>query len=151
MKLLSLAAPSLFALVVLAGCASSNVTERQPYEGERVAKPDRIIVHDFAATPADAPSESALAGRSVEHPMPQTAEEISTGRRLGAQVAQELVAEIRNMGLPAVQAVVLRHGSSAMFGHVLGLMIVWKPGDDHANPEIRSETDGRGALGRGTL
>ncbi|HYE37024.1 MAG TPA: hypothetical protein VEB01_16615, partial [Methylocaldum sp.] len=48
-------------------------------------------------------------------------------------------------------ALVLRHGSSAMFGHVLGLMIVWKPGDDHANPEIRSETDGRGALGRGTL
>jgi hypothetical protein len=36
--------------------------------------------------------------------VPQTAEEIDDGRKLGAQVAKELVAEIRGMGLPAVQA-----------------------------------------------
>jgi hypothetical protein len=92
------------ALAILSGCASSDVTTRQPYTGERVARPDRIIVHDFAATSADVPAGSALAGRSAEHPTPQTAEQIETGRQLGAHVAKELVAEIRDMGLPAVRA-----------------------------------------------
>ena len=51
MKALSRAAPWVFALLVLAGCASTKVTERQAYTGEKLARPDRIIVYDFAATP----------------------------------------------------------------------------------------------------
>ena len=94
----------MFALIVLAGCASTSVSNVQSYEGERIARPDRIIVYDFAATPADVPAWSATAGQYSEHSTPQTAAEISVGRRLGAQVAKELVSEIRNMGLPAVQA-----------------------------------------------
>jgi hypothetical protein len=61
-------------------------------------------VHDFAATPADIPAGSAVAGQYAEHSTPPTTEEIEVGRKLGAQVAQELVAELRGMGLPAVQA-----------------------------------------------
>jgi hypothetical protein len=97
-------AACLFALVVLAGCASTRVTARQPYEGDRIPRPDRIIVHDFAATPADVPAGSAVAGQYAQHSAPQSAEEINVGRQLGAQVAKELVAQIRGMGLPAVQA-----------------------------------------------
>ncbi|WP_434130565.1 patatin-like phospholipase family protein [Methylocaldum sp. GT1BB] len=103
------------ALAILSGCASSDVTTRQPYTGERVARPDRIIVHDFAATSADVPAGSALAGRSAEHPTPQTAEQIETGRQLGAHVAKELVAEIRDMGLPAVRAAGRRPGNQGLF------------------------------------
>ena len=97
-------AACLFALVVLAGCASTSVTARQPYEGERIARPDRIIVHNFATTPADVPAGSAVAGQYAQHSTPPTAQEIDIGRKLGAEVAKELVAEIRGMGLPAVQA-----------------------------------------------
>lgn len=61
MKLLSLAAPCLFALVVLAGCASTTEIERQPYVGDKIPRPDRIIIYDFAATPGDVPTESAIA------------------------------------------------------------------------------------------
>ncbi len=104
MRQLNLAAPSLFILAVLAGCASTAFNERQSYTGEMIARPDRIVVYDFAATLADVPSESALAGLSVEHPIPQTPEQIETGRTLGVQVAQNLVVEIQGMGLPAVQA-----------------------------------------------
>ncbi len=104
MKSFSRVALCLFALVALAGCASTKVTERQYYQGERVARPDRIIVHDFAATPADIPAWSAAAGRHAAPSTPQTAEAIETGRNLGAQVAKQLVAEIRDMGLPAVLA-----------------------------------------------
>ncbi len=93
-----------FALVALAGCASTKVTERRYYQGERLARPDHIIVHDFAATPADIPAWSAAAGRHAAPSTPQSAEAIETGRDLGAQVAKELVAEIRDMGLPAVLA-----------------------------------------------
>jgi len=78
------------------------VTGSRDYQGERLARPDRIIVHDFAATPADIPAWSAAAGRHAPPSTPQTAEAIETGRNLGAQVAKELVAEIQNMGLPAV-------------------------------------------------
>jgi len=94
----------LFALVALAACASTKVTGSQSYQGERLARPDRIIVHDFAATPADIPAWSAAVGRQAAPSTPQTEEAIETGRKLGAQVAKELVAEIRDMGLPAVLA-----------------------------------------------
>jgi Domain of unknown function (DUF4410) len=103
MKLLSRAAPWLFALVVAAGCASTEVTERQRYQGEKLARPDRIIVHDFTANPAEVPPESAFAAEFAGAGTP-TPEQLEVGSKLGAQVAKELVAELQGMGLPAVQA-----------------------------------------------
>jgi hypothetical protein len=91
-------------LLAVAGCSSIRVTERQPYEGERVARPDRIIVLDFAATAADLPAWSEAAQRHAEPDAPRSAHEVETGRKLGAQVAEELVKEIQDMGLPAVRA-----------------------------------------------
>lgn len=91
-------------LVTVAGCASSNVVARQPYTGGQLARPDRIIVHDFAATPSDIPSWS-LAAREFAHAIPpQDDEALQNGRKLGNLVAQELVSKIRDMGLPAVHA-----------------------------------------------
>jgi hypothetical protein len=103
MKPLSRAASWLLALVLVAGCASTEVTDRQRYEGAKLARPDRIIVHDFTANPAEVPPESAFAAElaGAATPTPQQAE---LGRKLGAQIAQELVAELRAMGLPAVAA-----------------------------------------------
>ena len=79
----------LFALAVLAGCASTKVVSRQPYTGERIARPDRIIVHDFAATPADVPAGSAVASEYSAPSTPMTPERIATGRKLGP--ARDLV------------------------------------------------------------
>ncbi len=104
MKSLGRVASCLFALVALAGCASTKVTESRSYQGERVARPDRIIVHDFAATAADIPTWSSAASRYAAPSTPQSAETIETGRQLGTQVADQLVKEIRAMGLPAVLA-----------------------------------------------
>ena len=103
MKALSRAAPWLFAVVVLAGCASSNVTAYQPYQG-KIDRPDRIIVYDFAVTPSDLPAEVAIAGQGLAS-APQTAAQLATGRKLGAEIAKDLVAELQTMGLPAVRAV----------------------------------------------
>src|SRR5512132_4310742 len=102
MKAVSRIAPRLFAVIVLAGCASSKVTSYQPYQG-KIARPGRIIVYDFAATPSELPSEVAIAGQGAA-PLPLTAAQLAAGRRLGSEIAKDLVAELQGMGLPAVQA-----------------------------------------------
>ena len=62
-------------------------------------------MYDFAATPAEVPAASALAGQSIEHPTPQTPEQIELGRQLGEAIATDIVEEIRGgMGLPAKRA-----------------------------------------------
>ena len=94
----------MFALVVVTGCASTEVTERQEYKGGKLPRPGHIWVYDFAATPAEVPAESALAGQPAEHATPQTPEQIELGRKLGEAIATQLVEEIRGMGLPAKRA-----------------------------------------------
>jgi Domain of unknown function (DUF4410) len=100
---LSRFAPWLLTLLVLAGCASTSVSNRETYTGPKLARPDRIIVDDFAATPADVPASSTAASQSAGS-TPQTAQDIEEGRKLGAEVAKQLVLDLQNMGLPAVQA-----------------------------------------------
>jgi len=94
----------LFALVVAAGCATTKVTQRESRIGDqKLPRPDRILVYDFGASPADVPANSALAGRYDPNQQP-TADQIAVGRELGAEVANELAAQIRAMGLPAERA-----------------------------------------------
>ncbi len=105
MKRLSLTVVSMLALAVLAGCASSDVSARRSYVGdEEIARPGRIIVHNFAATADDIPADAAIAGHYDRRDTPQTAEEIELGRQLGARVADELVKDILKMGMPAERA-----------------------------------------------
>ena len=104
MKSYSRIVTCLFALVVIAGCASTEATNRQILVTEKLPRPAHIWVYDFAATPADVPADSALAGQPADSPTSQTAEQIATGRQVGALIAASLVEEIRGMGLPAAQA-----------------------------------------------
>jgi hypothetical protein len=90
-------------LVVLAGCASTEVEDHQPYQGAKLARPDRIIVHDFTSDPANVPPDSPFATRLAGAVRP-TPEQEDLGRKLGAQIAEDLVADLEGMGLPAVRA-----------------------------------------------
>jgi hypothetical protein len=89
----------------MAGCASTKVTSRDEAALGKLPRPNTIWVYDFAATPDDVPGESALAGQHSAHNPPQTAEQIKTGRQLGAEIEAELVKLIRGMGMPAEHAV----------------------------------------------
>ncbi len=60
----------MLALVLVAGGASSQITGRQRYEGEKLALPARTIVHDFTADAADAPPESAFVSKMAGAPRP---------------------------------------------------------------------------------
>ena len=91
-------------LVALAGCSSVQVTERQPYEGEKLPRPDRILVYDFAATPNDLPAWSNAARVHGASRARTSAADLAAGRKLGVQVAQELLRKIDAMGLVGVRA-----------------------------------------------
>ena len=104
MESLTRIAVCVLAMVAVAGCASTNVTSRQEYQGGKLPRPAHIWVYDFAATPAEIPTESALAGQPVEQSTPQTTEQIAAGRQMGTLIATTLVEEIRGMGLPAAHA-----------------------------------------------
>ncbi len=102
--------PALLSLLVLAllaaGCSPTTaVVSRNPQTraGEKIPRPDRILVYDFGASPADVSGDSGHAA-SFAAPDGQTPEHVKLGRELGAKLADELVAEIRAMGLPGVLA-----------------------------------------------
>lgn len=89
----------LLALAFMAGCASTEVADQRILVTDKLPRPNRILVYNFAATPADAPE---LAGQTAGSP-PQTAQEIQAGRLLGAHLAGLLAAEIRDMGLAGAE------------------------------------------------
>ena len=91
-------------LVVAAGCASTEVIDRQRLVTEKLPRPGHIWVYDFAASPSEVPAGSALASQPMQHATPQTPEQIELGRKLGAQIATQLVEEIRDLALPAKRA-----------------------------------------------
>jgi hypothetical protein len=94
----------LLAAVLSAGCASTKITSREELVTGKLPRPGHIWVYDFVATRADLPPDSALAGQYAEHSTPQTAEQIATGRKVGAEIATKLVEDLRAMGMPAERA-----------------------------------------------
>jgi hypothetical protein len=106
----------LLVLVVVAGCASTNVTQQTPMSSPGLARPNQIWVYDFVAAPSDMPADSSLAGQVGVPSTPPTPEEIETGRKYGAMIAQELVKDIQAMGMPAIEA---GPGSSPQIGDAI--------------------------------
>jgi hypothetical protein len=94
---------SLVAIVMIGGCASTKVSDREILVTEKAPRPDSILIYDFAATPADVPADSSLAAAATAS-TPQTPEQIETGRRVGAAIATQLAEKVRRMGLPAERA-----------------------------------------------
>lgn len=92
----------LVALLLLAGCASTKITSQERLYTGQLPRPAHIWVYDFAATPTDLPPGSMLSSLYSQDAGSQSAEQITTGRRLGAQIATELVNQIQKMKLPAV-------------------------------------------------
>ena len=103
-KLFSLAA-CVFAVTVLAGCASTSVTGHQRYVHENLPRPGNILVYSFGTSAADVPPESAFSGQAYASATPPTAEETQLGYELGNQIADRLVEEIHDMGMPASHAI----------------------------------------------
>lgn len=92
------------ALFVVAGCASTRVTQDENnVANEKIPRPDRILVYDFVASSDEVAPDSALAGAASAQPAP-TPEQREQARAAGAAVASALVADIDAMGIPALRA-----------------------------------------------
>ncbi len=96
--------PCLFALFLVAGCASTTVTQQTPMVNQAMPRPNRIWVYSFVADPADMPADSSISNAVAASRTPLTTEQIAEGRQLGALIAADLVADINTMGLTALQA-----------------------------------------------
>lgn len=96
--------PVLLILLLMSGCASTKITDRDQVVAGPIPRPNTIWVYDFAATPDEVPGESALAGQYSAHSSPQSAGLIATGRKVGARLATELVEQINAMGMYAAVA-----------------------------------------------
>lgn len=117
MKFFNTSMVGILGLVVLTGCASTEITKGQYRAGqEQLARPGRIIVYDFIATASDIPPTAAITGSYSQRPSPQTSQEIQVGRKLGALVAQHLVRKFLDMGMPAHRA---SNGPAPQIGDVL--------------------------------
>jgi hypothetical protein len=103
-KKLALIVPCMFALLLAAGCASTKVTGRQQDFTGQLAKPGHIWVYDFVATASDLPPDSALVGEADVDTTSQTTAQIEEGRKLGAEIANQLAEQIRAMGMPGATA-----------------------------------------------
>ena len=93
---------SLLTILLVAGCASTKETNVQQTSYGNLPRPNQIWVYAFAASPADVPPESALAGSGFAGP--ETPDQLAQGRQLGAQIAGEVVQQINAMGMPAAIA-----------------------------------------------
>ena len=94
----------LLVLFLAFGCASTKVSDRERYSAGKLPRPAQIIVYDFVATPDGVAPDSALAGQTAAPATPPTAEQVEVEKQLGVQIAEELAANIRAMGLSAVRA-----------------------------------------------
>ncbi|HVI89469.1 MAG TPA: DUF4410 domain-containing protein [Dongiaceae bacterium] len=97
-------AACLLVLFVVAGCASTEVSQRQYYQGQQLPRPGRVLIYDFTADAAQVPPESAFAAEGAVSHNPATAQELDLTAQLGAEVARQVTAQLQAAGLPAVQA-----------------------------------------------
>jgi uncharacterized protein DUF4410 len=94
----------LFTLMLSDVYASTKITDRDEIVHGEIPKPAHIWVYDFFTSASDIPAESALAGQHSDNDTPQTASQVSAGRKLGAEIGTELIKQFKAMGLQADRA-----------------------------------------------
>ena len=103
LALASLARASIVApALLLAACGSNEVVIRQAAAPDNARKPARILVRDFAVAPADIAADAPVGARLAS--VSGSPELSDVGRQLGLDMAAQLIAAIREMGLPAERA-----------------------------------------------
>jgi hypothetical protein len=92
-------------LLFVAGCASSDVEKTEAKAADQeLAKPSRIIVADFTASPEQVRPGSEIAELFEERDEPVTDGERELGRELGGRAAEKIVAKLQELGINAQRA-----------------------------------------------
>ena len=94
-------------LMVLAGCAPTDVDTIQGYSGKSLLpRPDRVVVYDFAVSANDVKLNSAIGARlaHLTTGAQESEEQIKVGRAVAKALSESLVKELEQLGLPVEQA-----------------------------------------------
>src|SRR5438132_5495768 len=94
-------------LVVLAGCAPTDVDTIQKYSGKSLLpRPDRVLVYDFAVSANDVKLNSAIGARlaNLVTGAQENEEQVKLGRAVAKALSESLVKELDQLGLPVEQA-----------------------------------------------
>jgi uncharacterized protein DUF4410 len=93
-----------FAIAMLPGCAPSNVTPVQPYQGAQLPRPELVVVTDFVASPDMVKVDTGIGARLRNRlsGTSQSTQQAADDRKVTAKITQVLVAEINKLGLPAL-------------------------------------------------
>jgi hypothetical protein len=95
---------SVIAMLLLPGCTSTEAPPHASMASQgKPARPNRILVYDFAVTAADIPADAPVGARLAPGTSPPP-EQLARDRQLGEAMGAQLVAAIRQMGLPAERA-----------------------------------------------
>jgi hypothetical protein len=98
------------AVFLLVGCAPTKVDTTGEYTGkEPLARPNRVLVYDFAVSPDDVSLNSAIGTKlaNLVKGSPKNEEQLKVGRAVAKALSEGLVKEIQDLGLPAERATVV--------------------------------------------
>jgi hypothetical protein len=105
--------PMGLALLTALGC--TTVQTVQPYDGGPLPRPDRIVVEEFAYSPSQVKLMRGITPE-LEDAMkgtPRSAQQLEVGSKVANVLAEHLVKEVRDMGLPAERG----YGEPQPFGN----------------------------------
>ena len=100
------AALAILGLAVVAACAPARVQSVADYAGPSLARPDRVIVYDFAIAPEQVRLDQGIGARirRAAGGQPVSAQEWRAATAAQSALADALTAELASYGLPAVRA-----------------------------------------------
>jgi hypothetical protein len=98
-----LLAVSWLAIVIFTGCASPENDIHVSMVPEKPLRPNHILVHDFAVTPADLPADAPVRARLASG-VSVSSEQLAMDRQLSSNMTAQLVMALREIGLPAERA-----------------------------------------------
>ncbi len=105
--LIDLRVAAFLAGLTLSACASTDIETEDVYSGATpLAKPDQVIVFDFAVSPDEVELEHGLAAdvKDLVEKAPRSEKEREIGQTVSNALAEKLVEDLRGKGLPVVRA-----------------------------------------------
>jgi hypothetical protein len=96
-------------------CTSAQLVEE--YSGDALPRPDRVLVYDFAVSPGEVRLDRGISAEIAEaaRSAPRSEQELELGHKVADVLAEHLVKQIRDLGLPAQRA----QGEPPMMGNSL--------------------------------
>ena len=96
---------AVLAALFVSGCAGADVrTEDTRLKSQTIAKPGRVLVHEFASNAPNVPEGSAIHAFNTRRTALPSPNAVRRNTRLGALITKHLIAQLKRRGIPAVAA-----------------------------------------------